>query len=126
MKNGGVLVGLLMLAVVSVVSAHTANKPVGQPKLPDAQADAQARQISPELLRAVQVSNVGNVGSSAIHKMRATDDATRNEIADCLERLASLAFTQQRHSEMTGAFRLRQDSHLYSKIAASCAPVPPC
>jgi hypothetical protein len=63
MKNGGVLAGLLILAVVRLVSAQTANKPGGEQKGADAQADEQAMQISSELLRAVQVSNVGNVGS---------------------------------------------------------------
>src|ERR1700733_9631923 len=68
MRNCGVRVGLLMLSVVCVVSAQTANKPVAEQKRPNEQTDAVAMQISSELLKAVQVSNIENVNSSPLWK----------------------------------------------------------
>jgi len=68
MRNCGVRVSLLILAIVCLVSAQTANKPVAEQKRADPEADAVVRQISSELLKAVQASNVGNVDSNPTWK----------------------------------------------------------
>jgi tetratricopeptide (TPR) repeat protein len=88
MKNGGILVGLLILAIVCLVSAQTTNKPVGEQKGADAQVDAQARQISSELLRAVQVSNVKNVGSDPM--LKAAGLTYDFHMSDCEDRWVAL------------------------------------
>src|SRR5580658_4270537 len=88
MRNCGLRVGLLILAVVCVVSAQTGNKPVAEPKRADAQADALAMQISSELRSAVQESNIGNVGSNPLWKAAGlTYDV---HMSDCEDRWVAL------------------------------------
>lgn len=68
MRNGGVRVVLLILAVGCLVSAQTARKPDAEQKSADPQADAAAKRVSSELLRAVQDSDVASIGSNPLWK----------------------------------------------------------
>lgn len=100
MRNCGLRVGLLILAVVCVVSAQTGNKPVGEPKRADAQADALAMQISSELRSAVQESNIGNVGSNPMWKAAGlTYDV---HMSDCEDRWVALYHKPEDHDYTYG------------------------
>lgn len=92
--------GLLILAVVCVVSAQTGNKPVAEPKRADAQADALAMQISSELRSAVQESNIGNVGSNPMWKAAGlTYDV---HMSDCEDRWVALYHKPEDHDYTYG------------------------
>ena len=68
MRNGGVQVSFLILAAVCLVSVQTAGQQTAGQARTDAPADALAMQISSELRSAVEVSNIGNVGSNPMWK----------------------------------------------------------
>lgn len=100
MRNYGVRVGLLILVVVCVVSAQTANKPDAEQKRADAQADALAMQISSELRSAVQDSNIGNVGSNPVWKAAGlTYDV---HMSDCEDRWVALYHKLEDHDYTYG------------------------
>jgi tetratricopeptide (TPR) repeat protein len=100
MKKGGILAGFLIPAVVCLVSAQTANKPGGERKGAEAQGDAQAIQISSELLRAVPVSNVGNVGSDPT--LKAAGLAYDFHMSDCEDRWVALYRKPEDHDYTYG------------------------
>ncbi len=92
--------GLLILAVVCLVSAQTANKPVVEQKGADAQANALAIQISSELRSAVQDSNIGNVGSNPMWKAAGlTYDV---HMSDCEDRWVALYHKPEDHDYTYG------------------------
>jgi tetratricopeptide (TPR) repeat protein len=100
MKNGGVRVGLLILALACLASAQTANKPVAEQKGVDAQADAQAMRISSELLRSVQVTNVGNVGSDPT--LKSAGLTYEFHMSDCEDRWVALYHQPEDHDYTYG------------------------
>ena len=88
MRNCGLRLGLLIPAVVCLVSAQTANKPVAEQKTANPEANALAVQISSELRGAVQTSNIGNVGSNPAWKAAGlTYDV---HMSDCEDRWVAL------------------------------------
>jgi hypothetical protein len=100
MRNCGVQVGFLLLAVVCIVSAQTADKPVAEEKGTNAQTDALAMQISSELRSAVQESNIGNVGSNPVWKAAGlTYDV---HMSDCEDRWVALYHKPEDHDYTYG------------------------
>lgn len=80
--------GLLILAVIGLVSAQTANQPVVEQKGVDPQAAALARRISSELLSAVQKGNADNLSSNPMWKAAGlTYDV---HMSDCEDRWVAL------------------------------------
>ena len=68
MRNCGLRVGVLILAVVCLVSAQTPSKSAAGQNGADAQSDTVAMQISSELRSAVQYTNIDSVGSDPMWK----------------------------------------------------------
>ena len=88
MRKCGLRVGLVILAVVCLVSAQSPNKPVAGQKGADTQADALAIQISSELLSAVQHVNIGNVASDPTWKAAGLN--YDSHMSDCEDRWVAL------------------------------------
>jgi hypothetical protein len=100
MKNGGVRLGVLIIAVACFVSAQTANITVADRKGIDAQTDIQATRTSSELLRAVQVTNVGSVGSDPILKSAAL--TYESHMSDCEDHWVALYHQPEDHDYTYG------------------------